>query len=127
MTSPVLMPICRPGKWTPAARDRPHAARVGQGQAGANRALGIVLVGVGHAEDGHEAVAHDLRDCAAVLLDDQAQLGHPRPDGAEHVLRVEALGQRRVAGKVGEEDGDDLAFRAGLRLAAGRAEDGAWR
>ena len=85
--------------------------------------LGIVIVRGGHPEDGHEAVAHDLRHRAPVFLDDEAEVGHPRSDGAIDLLRVEGLGQGRVARQVGEEDGHDLALRGQDRLAAGGAGD----
>jgi hypothetical protein len=92
-----------------------------------NGPLRIVIVGGGHAEDGHEAVAHDLRHRAPVLLDHEAQVGHPGTDSAIDVFRVEGLGQGRVARQVREEDRHDLPLRGQDRLAAGGAGDRAWR
>ena len=43
-----------------------------EAQAGAHRALRVVLVDVRHAEDGDHGVADELLDRAAVALDDAA-------------------------------------------------------
>ena len=87
----------------------------------ADRALGVVLVGGRHAEDGHEAVAHDRRHDAAEVLDDEPQRRHGRPQEGVHVLGVERLRERGVAGQVGEQDRQQLAFGRGDRLTADRA------
>ena len=45
---------------------------------------GVVLVGDGGAEEGHDAVAHDLIHCALVMVDG---LHHVLEDGIQEVLR----------------------------------------
>jgi hypothetical protein len=90
---------------------------------GANRTERIVLVGLRHTEDGHDRVADELLDRAAVALEDRARLvvvtPHHRADG----LRIPLLAERCRAGQVAEEDGHalpDLVPRRHL-LAEGRA------
>ena len=97
----------------------------GEGEGRADRAVGIVLVGGGNAEDGHEPVAHDLRHGPAVVLDDQSQGRHPRPDDRVDLLRIKRGGEGGVAGQVGEEERHELPLRPDDRLAArGAAETG---
>jgi hypothetical protein len=71
-------------------------------QPGPDRALGSVLLGLGPAEVGEHAVAHELGDVAA-------EPGHRarhrllvRPEDLAHLLRIEPGGKRRGAGQVGE-------------------------
>ena len=90
-------------------------------QGGADRALGVVLVGHRRAEQGHDVVADVLVDGAAVALDLLAQAPQEALDHRLEGLGVEALGHRGVAGEVGEEDGDLAALLGG---AAGRR--GGW-
>ncbi len=74
-------------------------------EAGADGALGVVLVGDRRAEDGHDVVADEL-------VDGPSEAGHllaEAPQGAvDHRLErlgVHPLGDGGVAGEVGEEDG----------------------
>ena len=90
-------------------------------EAGADRALGVVLVRDWRAEDGHHVVADVLVDSAAVAVDLLAEAAQAAVDEALHRLRVHALGDRRVSGEVGEDDGDLAALLGqGLRLEARR-------
>jgi len=80
----------------------------------AERAIGIVVVGPRHAEDGHDRVADELLERAATLGDhargDVVVRGHERAD----ILWIARVRERRRAGDVGEEDRDDAAlFRHG--------------
>ena len=93
-----------------------------EGKAGPDGPLGIVLVGDRRSEDGHEPVAHDLRDGPPVFLDDQPEAGHPRPDRAEYLLRIHRRGECRVTRQVREQDRDDLPLGRDRRLAARRAD-----
>ncbi len=96
---------------------------------GPDRPKSIVLMEGGDTEDGHDGVADELLDGAAVTLDDRPHhrevAAHDRP----HRLRVELLAQDRRADDVGEQDGDDFAnvtergYRA-ERCRASRAEPG---
>ena len=79
-------------------------------------AHGVVLVGDGRAEQGHDAVAHHLVDRALVAMD---RLHHALEHGIEEGARVlgVAIGQElERALEVGEEHGDLLAL-AGQRRA----------
>ena len=88
-------------------------------QAGAHRALRVVLVGDGGAEDRHHVVA-DVLVHAAAVADDLLSEASQRPvHDRLHGLGVHALGDRRVAGQVGEQD---RCLAALLRQRAG-----AWR
>ena len=87
-----------------------------------DRPLRIVLVRGRRAEQRHHAVAHELADGAAVLLDRRLQ-GHViRREQLLHVLDVQALGPAREADQVGEEHRDDAPLltkrehEASLRL-----------
>jgi len=93
-----------------------------------DRPQGVVLVGGRDAEHGHDGVAGELLDRAAVAADDRPHglvvAGHdPRQR-----LGVEPLAQGRGAAQVAEDHGHGLAGAAGpgrargQRLAAGQAE-----
>jgi hypothetical protein len=74
----------------------------------AHGAQGVVLVHLRDAEDGHDGVADELLDGAAVPLDHGAHrlvvAGHDRSE----LLGVHALAHIGGAGHVGEDDRDDL-------------------
>ena len=72
----------------------------------AHRALGIVLVGGGCAEDGHHRVADELLDLAAEALELGARAGVVRREQRPHILRVRRLRTQRVADQVDEDDAD---------------------
>ncbi len=95
----------------------PHV--VAHREGGANRTLGVVLVGGWNPEDGHEPVALDLGYRPAEGLDDLAKLAHRRTEERVDVLRVERLGERRIPGQVGEQHRDELAL-AGCPATRGR-------
>ena len=86
---------------------------------GADRPLGVVLVGHRGPEHRHQRIADDLVDRAAEPLDDLTHLAHAAVDHGPHLLRVGALRERREARQIGEHDGHPapLAFDA---LAAAR-------
>ena len=114
-------------------------------------ALGVVLVGGGRPEEGHDPVAQVALDDPAVPGDLALEQRVVGMEEGPHVLGVERLGAGREAGEVGEQDGDGLALLADLggsgqglraratepeairvRAAAGRAAGhrrsiGAWR
>ena len=75
-----------------------------------NRSQGVILVGDGRAEQGHEAVAEKLIDGSFVAVD----LAEHQLEGSVHegvgVLGIEPFGQRGEAGDVDEEHGDELAL-----------------
>ena len=79
-------------------------------QGGAERALSVVLVRDGGAEERHHAVAEELVDRSLVavdgLQDDLEGLIHDRVD----VFGIQALGHRRETGDVSEEHRDLLAL-----------------
>ena len=84
----------------------------------------VVLVQVGHAEERHHRVAHELLDGAAVTLDHGAHgvevLRHDRTQG----FGIESLGTGRGPRHVAEQGGDDLAHVA-LRLVRRRERQAA--
>ena len=88
-------------------------AQSGDGRArvdgGTDGAQGVVLVRHRHAEDGHDRVADELLDRAAVALDRPAGGGEVAVQHAPQRLGVERLGELRRLDEVGEEDGDRLA------------------
>ena len=79
-------------------------------QGGAHGAIGVVLVGDGRPEQGDDGVAEDLVDAAAEGLDLDDERLEVRLDEPGDGLRVEVLGECRVADEVGEQHGDDTAF-----------------
>ena len=88
---------------------RPHAERRAQ------RADRVVFVCGRDAEDGHDRVADELLDRAALGLD---RLAHRGEVGVHHVLEalgVQALAHIREAGHIGEENGDYFPFLRGGR------------
>ena len=91
-----------------------------------HRPLGVVLVGDGRAEQGHDGVSDDLVDLAA-------ERGHVGDEPFEapvdqvlHVLGVGRLGERGEPDEVGEQDRGDAALVGPDHegVAAGRAEPG---
>ena len=74
----------------------------------ANGAERIVLVHDRHAEDGHDRVADELLDGAAVPLEHALHGVEVPPHHAAQELGVEPLAERGRLGDVCEEDGDDL-------------------
>jgi hypothetical protein len=102
-----------------------------------DRPLCVVLVGDWGAEERHDAIAQELVHRALVAVD----LGQHQIEGPRHqlmdVFGIQPLGQRREAGDVGEEDGQELALALERtpggqdllgevlgRVAAGRGEAG---
>ena len=83
---------------------------VADGERGAHRALGVVLVRNRGTEHGHHGVADELLDRAAEALELVAQPRVIRPEQRAHLLGIHALGARGKADEVGEEDGHDLAL-----------------
>ena len=77
--------------------------RVADGERRAHGPLGIVAVGHRRAEHPHDAVADVLVDGAAVLLDQPVGDREEAVEQVVHLLRVQLLRERGVAGKVGEE------------------------
>ena len=67
---------------------------VADGERGADRALGVVLVRDRRAEHGHHGVADELLDCAAEALELVAQPRVVRPEQRAHLLRIHLLGAR---------------------------------
>ena len=83
----------------------------------AHRALGVVLVRDRRAEDRHHVVAHVLVHPASDALDLLAQTAQAPVHERLDRLGIEALGDRRVAGQVGEQHGDRAPLLA-RRLAS---------
>ena len=114
------------------------AHRVDELEAGPDGPLGVVLVRGGRAPDRHDRVADELLDRPAVALDDVAGELEVAAQELAGLLRVAALGERREADEVGEQDADTSrrsatgggperrSRRAGV-AGAGRAGDGARR
>ena len=87
-------------------------------QGGPHGPLGVVLVGNRGAEQGDDGVAEQLVDAPAEALDVGDEALEARLDEALDPLRIEVLGQRRVADQIGEQHGDDaplLQRAVGLR------------
>ena len=94
------------------------AHRLLHAEGGANGALGVVLVRHRRPEDRHDVVADVLVDLAAEALDLLAQAPQAAVDERLDRLGIHALGDRGVAGEVGEQDGDLAALLGGRCLGA---------
>ena len=73
---------------------------------GAHRPQRVVLVQLGDAEDGHDGIADELLDRAAVPLEHERHLLEEAGHHAAQRLRVEPLTERRRIRDVREQDGD---------------------
>ena len=80
-------------------------AHLGRRSNGAER---IVLVQMRNPEHGHDRVADELLDGAAVMLQDPPHLLEVALEHSPQQLRVDLLAQRGRTGDVGEDDGDEL-------------------
>ncbi len=108
------------------ARHRGHEV-----QRGAHGPLGVVLADGRRAPDGHDRVADELLDRAAVPLHDLAGDVEVAAEELADGLRVAVVGQGREADEIGEEDADEPALgrsrrAAGRRAGAGRDGARAW-
>src|SRR4029077_18953222 len=83
-------------------------------------AFGMVLLGKGCAEEGHDAVAHELRDGSAISVHCLAHQFEARAHDVVRFLGVESLGHAGEAGDVAEEDSDDLTAVFGRSVAGTR-------
>ena len=106
-------PVRTPARAWIAGTERADA--VDQVERGADGALGVVLVRDRRAPDGHDRVADELLDRAAVAVDDLLAVLEVARQELAHVLGVAALGERREADEVGEQDGDQATLRHGSR------------
>ncbi len=84
-------------------------------EAGAHRALGVVVAGARDAEHRHDRVADELLEHAAVPRDGLPRCGEVGVLDHRDVLGVEPLGQRREADEVGEEHRHDAPLDCPLR------------
>ena len=104
-------PVSTPARaWTVAGLAPSARTASTSSSAGADGALGVVLVGGRRAPDGHHGVADELLDRAAVALDDLARQLEVACQQLADVLRVAVLGERREADEVGEQDRDEPPF-----------------
>ena len=83
-------------------------------EGGADRAVGIVLVGHRGAEEGQHRIALQLGDRALVAEDGLRHQVERLVDDLRPVLGVHLLGERRRADYVGEEGRDRLALAGQL-------------
>ena len=96
------------GSRSPSSGVFPNA--IAQLEAGVDRPGRIVAVGSRQPEHGHDRVAHELFERAAVTGDDLAgNRVEPSQEGAQ-VLRVQRLAHGGRAGHIGEQDRDEPAF-----------------
>ncbi len=86
------------------------AHRVEDLERGANRALGVVLVRLRHAECGHDRVAGEFLDGAAVRLDTAGHLVEESRHAPAHDLGVARGDERRRVDEVDEQDRGKFAF-----------------
>src|SRR5205823_5733114 len=84
-------------------------------EGGPNRPLGVVLGRDRSSPDGHDGVADELLDGAAVQLDQAPACVEVPREKLARLLGVALLGGRGEADQVGEEDGDEPALRGGRR------------
>ena len=105
------------------SRARPQAGvevgdRGDQVERRANGTLGVVLVGDRRAPDGHDGVADELLDGAAVELDQTTAGVEIAREELARVLGVAVFGSRCETDQIREQDGDQpaLRLRCGGRL-----------
>jgi len=72
----------------------------------ANGTLGVILVRDRRAEDGHDLIADEFLDDAAVRFDDLAEGREGPEQGGPHDLRIVVTNERRRPHDVGEQHGD---------------------
>ena len=89
-------------------------------EAGPDGPLGVVLAGDGGAPDRHDGVADELLDGAAVAADHLAGELEVAVQELAGVLGVLALGERREADEIGEQDRDEAALGDGCRPVSSR-------
>ena len=82
------------------------------GERGANRALGVVLMRGGSAEQRHHGVTDELLDSASVPLELLFEPRVIRPEESGDILGVHLLGALGEPHEVAEENRDDLALLA---------------
>ena len=119
--SPATMPWFVAPIVTAASPVRYAGARIDSGaerpdrsdeiERGADRALGVVLTRDRCTPDGHDGVADELLDRPAVAADHLAGKLEVARQELAGLLGVAALGQRREADEIGEQDRDEAAFR----------------
>ena len=105
-------------------RAPPSAATADEVERGPHRALGVVLVRDRRAPDGHDGVADELLDRAAVALDRPRGRVEVAESSSRVLLGVARLRHAREADEVGEEHGDEPALAPAL-LAGSRAASAA--
>ena len=84
-------------------------------EAGADGALGVVLVGDRSSPHGHDGVADELLDGASVAPDDLGRQLEVAVQGLADVLGVALLGEGGEPDEVGEQDTDETALGDGVR------------
>ena len=97
------------------------ADRVHQLQPGPDGPFGVVLPGDRCSPDGHDGVADELLDGAAVALDHVGAEREVAGQDLADVLRVAFLGERREPDEVGEQDRDEATLGGGSVAGARRA------
>ena len=106
IASPVLMPVRMLSLSQSSGRVQLFD-RLRHRERRTNRALLVVLVCVGRAEERDDCVADELRDAASVALELAASLDVVRREPRADVLGVELLGRRGRADDVGEDGRDE--------------------
>ncbi len=116
-TRPVAIPT-RAASGCPAASS-PATVR-DQREAGPNRTLGVVLVGLRPAEIGKQPVAKKARDVALEAGDGSRGDVLIGADYFAHVLGIEPRGQRGRAGQITEQHGQLPPLGLGSRASRSR-------
>ena len=88
------------------------ARPVAYGERRSDCAFGIIFVRRRRAENGHDRVADELLDSAAVALEIAAQAVVIGPQDALDIFRIQLLGAGGEANQVGEDHADDFALFA---------------
>ena len=82
--------------------------------------LRVILMGDGRAPHGHDRVADELLDRAAVALDDLAAAVEVDTERLAYLLGIAPLGEGREANEVGEQHADQTSFGGALVSTVGR-------
>ena len=112
-------PVSTPARASERLVARATETRRDELQGGADRALGVVLVGGGRSPHRHHRVADELLDRAAVPLDDPPRQLEVAGQQLARLLGVALLGEGREADQVGEQDRHQPALGHRLRRGLG--------
>src|SRR5690606_37517828 len=94
---------------------------------GMGRALGVVVMGHGRAEDRHHAVTDVFVNGPAMLFEDAVDALEEAAEQRVQVLGIEFARKARVTRQISKQDGDLTALTGGSSSRRGRLRYVGWR